>query len=120
MLAGGYLLFSLQCLGFALLHSGTAFGFLFLLYGLVHGAVEGNQRAFAADLAGGARAGTAMGVFHAATGLATLAASIAAGFIWQKMSPAAVFYCGAAVAAAAAAGMLLSWHPSCSTREEET
>ena len=42
--------------------------------------------------------GSSYGVFHLTTGLATLAASVTAGLLWDRIGPAATFLAGAAFA----------------------
>jgi len=103
----GYVLFTLVCAGFVWASCFWAWAVLFALYGLTHALTEGNQRALAADLCGQERKGTAMGVFHAATGISGLAGSIIGGVLWTTISPSAAFVYGAALSAAAAAGFLL-------------
>ncbi len=89
----GYFLFALTCLGFALANSLKAFLFLFPLYGLVYAIIDGNQRAFVSDLAQDKLRATSLGTFHTATGLATLPASLIAGFLW-RFNPSATFIYG--------------------------
>ena len=45
-------------------------------------------------------------MFHLTTGLATLAASVTAGLLWDKIGPEATFLAGAAFAIIA---MLMTW-----------
>ncbi|MEZ5830003.1 MAG: MFS transporter [Dongiaceae bacterium] len=52
--------------------------------------------------------GSAFGLFNLATGAALLAASLAAGWIWDRFSPEATFLAGAGFALAAGL-MLLAW-----------
>lgn len=79
----GYFLFSLTCLGFIFSNSLPEFIVLFILYGLVYSIVDGNQRAFISDLSTGKLRATALGTFHTSVGLASLPASLIAGFLWQ-------------------------------------
>lgn len=94
----GYLLFGLTCLGFAFSNATWGFGLLFVLYGASHALIEGNQRAFASDLANPEERGTALGVFHFSIGLAALSGSVLAGFLWQFFVPEATFFYGSALA----------------------
>jgi MFS family permease len=50
--------------------------------------------------------GSSFGIFHLTTGVATLAASVTAGLLWDKIGPAATFVTGAAFAAVA---MWMTW-----------
>jgi len=90
----GYLLFSLTCLGFALLTSLPAFTVLFALYGITCAAVDGNQRAFVSDLSSKQLKATALGTFHTIIGLAALPASLIAGLLWQNIAPGITFIYG--------------------------
>lgn len=98
VIISGYLLFSLTCLGFAFLNSLTAFVILFSLYGIVHAVVDGNQRAYVADLSSEELRATALGTFHTTVGLLALPASLIAGFLWQNMAPTVAFIYGSVVA----------------------
>lgn len=98
VLLGGYLLFAGVALGFALSGSMGAFVTLFGLYGLTLALIEGNQRAFAADLAAAEERGLALGAFHMGVGLATLVGNLIAGALWKGISPEAALLYGSAVA----------------------
>jgi MFS family permease len=65
--------------------------FIFILYGIFFGLIDGVQRAFVVDLAPSDLKGTALGTFHTATGLIALPAGIIAGFLWDTFSPQATF-----------------------------
>ncbi len=90
----GYLLFSLTSFGFAFFTSVAAFIVLFALYGMVYAIVDGNQRAYVSDLSPEHLRATALGVFHTATALAALPASLIAGVLWQGIAPNATFIYG--------------------------
>ena len=64
----------------------------------MHAAIDGNQRAYVADLAREHLKATAIGTFHTATGLAALPGGLLAGFLWERFSPQATFICGGALA----------------------
>jgi len=101
----GYVVFALVYLGFAVV-SGPVGRWsvlpLFLTYGVYYALTEGIQRAFVVDLVPTDLRATALGTFSSATGLALLPASLVAGFLWDRIGPAAPFYYGAATSAAAA------------------
>lgn len=99
----GYALFAVVSLGFAFSNSLWLFIVLFALYGVVLAAVDGTERAFVADLAGGNLKATALGTYHTVTGFAAFPASFAAGFLWQRVSPAATFIFGGVAAIIAVA-----------------
>jgi MFS family permease len=101
VLAAGLGVFALVYLGFALTTRAWTVWPLFAVYGVYIAATDGVAKAWVADRLGGRPAGTAFGVFAAATGVAALAASIAAGLLWSHVSHAAPFVLGAAGAALA-------------------
>ena len=92
----GYFLFSLTSLAFAFLNSLTAFIVLFALYGIVYALIEGNQRAYVADLSSEKLRATALGTFHTINGLIALPASLIAGYLWQ-INPTITFVYGFAI-----------------------
>ena len=108
VLLGGYLLFIPVALGFIYASSLEAFVPLFLILGAVYALVEGNQRAFAADLAAQEERGLALGAFHMGIGLAALLGNGIAGLIWQFLSPEAAFIYGGATALLAALLLILA------------
>lgn len=66
------------------------------LWGLHLGMTQGLLIALVADAAPEALRGSAFGIFHLITGLATLLASLIAGSLWAAIGPAATF-CGGAL-----------------------
>ncbi|NLE76983.1 MAG: MFS transporter [Chloroflexi bacterium] len=107
LILGGWLVYGLIYLGFALAQSGWQVWALYGLYGVYYGLAEGTAKALVADLVPTEQRGTAFGVYSAAVGVTDLPASLAAGFLWQGvggwsgLGPAAPFYFGAAMALAA-------------------
>lgn len=71
------------------------------LWGLHMGLTQGLLAAMVAHAAPAAFRGTAFGVFNLASGIAMLVASAMAGALWHFVGPAAAFWTGAALAAAA-------------------
>jgi len=94
----GFALYAVVSFGFAFSGSLRLFIILFALYGVVFAAVDGTQRAFVSDLAAANLKATALGTFHTVTGLAALPASLIAGILWQRISPAATFIFGGTTA----------------------
>jgi MFS family permease len=94
----GFGLFAAVTFGFALCNSLLSYIILFALYGVVFAAVDGTERAFVSDLAGGRLRATALGTYHTVTGIAALPASFAAGIFWEHVSPAATFVFGGVMA----------------------
>ncbi|NOZ80593.1 MAG: MFS transporter [DPANN group archaeon] len=106
VIAIGYVLFSLTALGFVLFDSLAAFIILFALYGISYAIIDGNQRAYVADLSSKRLRATALGTFHAAIGLSALPAGLMAGLLW-KIAPGFTFLFGSLVSLVSAM-MLLS------------
>ena len=77
-----------------------------VLWGAHMGLTQGLLSALVADTAPAPLRGTAFGVFHLVSGVALLAASVLAGWLWSEHGAAATFYAGAAFAAAALAGLV--------------
>lgn len=98
VLVGGYLVFAAVYAGFALARTPAAVWPLFLAYGAYYAAVEGVQKAYAADLSPPDRRGAVIGAVNAATGLGALPASLVAGALWDAFGPAVPFALGAATA----------------------
>jgi len=80
------------------------------LWGLHMALTQGLLAALVADLAPASLRGTAFGVYHLVSGLAILAGSLAAGFLWDYVGPPAAFAAAAAVGVLGVAAFLL-WPP---------
>lgn len=78
------------------------------VWGLHMGLSQGLLATLVADSAPVERRGTAFGAFHLTTGLATLAASLLAGGLWQLFGAASTFFAGAVLALASALSLLLA------------
>ena len=76
---------------------------IFLAYGLYFGLTEGNEKAWVADMAPAHARGTAFGIYNAALGIGSLAASLIFGALWTRVSPHAAFLTGAGLAILASA-----------------
>ncbi|HWI61173.1 MAG TPA: MFS transporter [Symbiobacteriaceae bacterium] len=108
VIIGGFAVFAVIYLGFAMATQSWMAWPLFLLYGLYYAGTEGVQKAYITDHADKEHRGTAIGVYNALTGLAALPASLIAGYLWDMVGAAAPFYVGS-VTAALAAVLLLLW-----------
>jgi MFS family permease len=93
----GWFSYAIAYLGFALAGASWQVWLLFAFYGLYYATTEGVAKAFVADMVGSERRGRAFGIYNTAIGLVSLPASFIAGFLWDKVSPAAPFYFGAAI-----------------------
>ncbi len=98
----GFVLFAAVYLGFAEAGSTTAIWLLFGFYGVFMGLTEGVQKAFLASIIPPDFKATAFGVYATVVGLAMFPASLIGGWLWDRLSPSATFYFGAAMAAFAA------------------
>jgi MFS family permease len=83
LIIGGWTIYALVYLGFAVASAEWHAWALFVVYGLYFGMAEGPQKAMVADLAPGMRRGTAYGWFNATVGVAALPASIVFGVVWD-------------------------------------
>lgn len=101
LIALGWLWYALVYAGFGYFDSPATVIAIFLSYGLYFGLTEGNEKAWVADMAPAHARGTAFGIYNAALGVGTLAASLLFGAIWTRVSPHAAFLTGAALAIAA-------------------
>lgn len=102
-LAAGWSWYALCYAGFALASAPWHAWALFAAYGLVAALSEGTERALIAAAVGKERRGRALGLYNLVSGAGLLAASVVAGVIWERASPAAALLTGASLAAAAAA-----------------
>jgi MFS family permease len=91
VLIAGYVLFAATAVCLLFTSQLYMLIFVFILYGIFFGLIDGVQRAFVVDLAPSDLKGTALGTFHAATGLIALPAGFIAGLLWDKFSPQATF-----------------------------
>lgn len=95
VMLAGMLLFTIAYTIIFLSPSTPAFFIALACYGLYLAATEGIGKAFITDMVSREEYGRALGFFYFITGLSTLAASIAAGILWDQVSPRAPFLQGA-------------------------
>ena len=108
MIGVGYFLFALMCAGFIFASSPVHAVLLFALYGVFNSINETVARAYVSNVAQEERRGTALGAFHAATGLAQLPASVLMGALWQSFGAPVAFAYGGVCALAACALLFIS------------
>jgi len=106
MLVGGWALYSAVYFGFSF-SDGQSIWWLFPLYGLSMGLTEGVGKALISGHIPPERKGTALGVFHMGLGFTSLASSVVAGLLWDRVDPSAPFRLGGAVALAAVIAALI-------------
>jgi len=117
VLAGGYIVFGLVYLGFALDNGSALVWLLFPAYGIPLAMTEGVSKALVSNLVPGARRGAFLGLHATTIGLTAVVASVLAGLLWDHVGPAAPFALGAATGLAAA--VLLAVIPSRMLRHME-
>lgn len=116
LVAGGWLLYALIYLGFAVAGTTWHIWALYAMYGVYYALTEGTAKALVADLAPAELRGTAYGSYAAIVGIMALPASLIAGLLWQGLGgwtgfgPAAPFYFGALMAVIAAVALWF-WLP---------
>jgi len=98
----GFIVFAFLYYGFAVASDTKTIWLLFALYGLFMGLTDGIQRAFLASIIPPDFKATAFGFYNTVVGLAMLPASLIGGRLWDRVSPSATFYFGAATAAISA------------------
>jgi MFS family permease len=91
LVVAGYLIYAAVYAGFALLHTPQMVWFLFAVYGSYYALTEGVIKAWVADLVPSASRASVFGVLNWVVGVAAFPASLLAGWIWQRYSPAAPF-----------------------------
>ena len=65
---------------------------LFIFYGLYYALTEGVLKAWIADLVPSSLRASVFGIFSWMVGLVAFPASLLAGWLWQRYSPAVPFY----------------------------
>jgi MFS family permease len=91
LVVGGCLIYSAVYAGFALIHAPQMVWFLFAVYGTYYALTEGVIKAWVADLAPAESRASIFAVLNWVVGVAAFPASLLAGWIWQRYSPAAPF-----------------------------
>ena len=108
LLALGYIIFSIYCIGFILAPPNIwIYGLLFLLAGVETGAIDATERSYAAELLQENRRGTGFGLLSTINGIGDFTSSVTAGILWTSISASAAFAFGAALAAAATAILMI-------------
>lgn len=110
LIAAGWLIYALVYAGFALLSQANhlAVWGLLAIYGVYIALTDGVGKALVADVAPKNHRGTAMGIYYALTGIASLVSSVLTGWIWHQAGAATALLTSAAFALVALA--LLATH----------
>lgn len=98
LILGGWGVYAVVYLGFALATTAWQVWALFIVYGLYFGMSEGVEKALVADFAPPSRRGAAFGWFNAAVGVASLPASVIFGLVWDQWGAETAFVMGASLA----------------------
>jgi MFS family permease len=117
VLAGGYVVFALVYLGFAIDSGSALVWLLFPAYGIPLAMTEGVGKALVSNIVPAERRGAFLGLHATAIGLTAVVASVLAGLLWDYVGPAAPFALGAATGLAAA--LLLAAIPAHTLRPGE-
>jgi MFS family permease len=121
VIIGGWLVYAVIYLGFAIAGTGWHVWVLYAVYGLYYGLAFGTTKAMVADLVPEALRGTAYGTYNAVLGILDFPASLIAGILWEGVGrwggfgASAPFFFGSAMALIAAVLMLL-WKPATKAR----
>ncbi len=116
VIIGGWVIYGLIYLGFALAQQPWHVWVLYCAYGLYYGLAYGTAKAMVADLVSPDLRGTAYGTYNAVLGIIDLPASLIAGALWQGVGrwagfgPSAPFLFGGSLALLAAIALAL-WRP---------
>jgi len=123
MIIGGWLVYGLIYLGFALARQTWHIWVLYVVYGFYYGMAYGTAKAMVADLVTPELRGTAYGTYNAILGIIDFPASLIAGLLWQGVGkwqgfgPGAPFLFGAIMAFLAAV-LMFFWHPKKQMQEQ--
>jgi MFS family permease len=111
VIAAGWAIYAGVYAGFAWLSPAHAWGLwpLMACYGVSTALTDGVGKALIADHAPRQRRGTALGIFYASTGTATLGASLLAGIVWDRAGPAPAFMIGSGFAMVALGALGVLW-----------
>jgi MFS family permease len=116
IIIGGWLVYALIYLGFALSRNSWQVWLLYALYGVYYGLAYGTTKAMVADIVPESLRGTAYGTYNAISGVMIFPASLIAGILWQGVGawngfgPSAPFFFGGTLALIAAL-LMAGWKP---------
>lgn len=94
----GWLLYAAVYAGFAVSTQVWMIWLFYALYGGFYALTEGAAKAFVAEIVPENNRGAAYGIYNATVGVLALPASIIAGILWTRISPAAPFAFGGILA----------------------
>lgn len=85
IMIGGYIVFALTQVGFALIASPWTVWFLFPMYGIFSAMTEGIQKTITVRIADPELKGSMLGLMHTTIGIFQLPASVMIGFLWNNV-----------------------------------
>jgi MFS family permease len=109
MLVIGWGSYAAVYFAFPLARSMTAFFALFVIYAIPFTLTEGVERAWISDIVPSASRGRSFGYYYLVTGAGVLAGTALFGGLYERVSPAAAFNTGAALAIAAAVWTVVTY-----------
>jgi len=124
VIIGGWIVYALIYLGFALAKAPVAIWLLYVTYGIYYGMAYGTAKAMISDIVPYDLRGTAFGTYNGILGILDFPASLIAGLLWsglgswQGFGPSAPFYFGAIMATIAVVLFVL-WKPNLSGIQTE-
>jgi MFS family permease len=107
LITWGFLIYTFVYFLFGTFNSIPVLILAFVFYGIYSAFSDGSQKALISDLTGTEIKGTGFGIYHAMLGITLLPASLIAGLLYDRVTPAAAFYFGGAMALLAASLMAL-------------
>ena len=102
-----FAIFLITYLGFALIKNVALIGLLFVLYGLYQGIFRSVGKALASDYVPQQLRASGVGWYNTIVGLSGLMASLVAGWLWDQLGHAVVFFFGAAFAVVGGIALLI-------------
>lgn len=108
LLIAGWTSYAAIYLAFPFAKSLASFVILFVLYAIPFTLAEGAERAWIADLVPPETRGRSFGAFYLTSGLCVLAGTALFGVLYERISPHAAFFTGAALALCAVVAVLFS------------
>ncbi|HEX2834989.1 MAG TPA: MFS transporter [Thermoanaerobaculia bacterium] len=108
LLIAGWTSYAAIYLAFPFAKSLTSFVILFVLYAIPFTLAEGAERAWIADLVPAETRGRSFGAFYLTSGLCVLAGTALFGLLYERISPHAAFFTGAALSLCAVVAVMFS------------
>ena len=108
LLVIGWLVYAAIYFAFPIAHSMRSFFILFILYAIPFTLTEGAERAWISTMVPAEARGKSFGLYYLATGIFVLAGTLIFGLLYERVSQAAAFSTGAAIAVIAALFVLFT------------